>query len=239
MEELEKVLETVPQEPQQDPVEQQQEIQPIEEKVESPSAKHFKAVRDLKEKAERERDEAIKRAQDLEARYATTQSHEPYPDDIDLGNDELAEGKHLKAVVNELKKIKNELKQYQSQSSSSLIEARLKMEYPDIERVVSKENIEILSAQYPSLAATINASPDLYNKAVAAYTLIKKFGIQPEDLYQEDRARAQYNASKPRSLSSANPQQGDSPLSHANAFANGLTEELKSQLYKEMMNARR
>ena len=212
------------------------------EKTESPSAKHFKAVRELKERAERERDEAIKRAQDLEARYASPRNDQPVPDnssDITLGNDELAEGKHLKAVVNEVNKLKNELKQYQSQSASSLVEARLKMEYPDIEKVVSKENIEILSMQYPDLADTINSSPDLYKKAVSAYTLIKKLGIQPEDNYQEDRARAQVNAAKPRPLTSVNPQQGDSPLSHANAFANGLTDELKSQLLKEMMNARR
>lgn len=34
------------------------------------------------------------------------------------------------------------------------------------------------------------------------------------------------------------PQQGDSPLSKANAFANGLTEDLKKQLQKEMFEAR-
>jgi len=214
---------------------------PDVEKTESPSAKHFKAVRDLKERAERERDEAIKRAQDLEARYATPRNDQPSEQDTDftIGNDELAEGKHLKAVVNEVNKLKSQLKQYQSQSSSSLIEARLKMEYPDIEKVVSKENIEILSMQYPDIADTINSSPDLYKKAVSAYTLIKRLGIQPEDNYQEDRARAQVNAAKPRPLTSVSPQQGDSPLSHANAFANGLTDELKSQLLKEMMNARR
>lgn len=213
---------------------------PEVEKPESLSAKHFKAVRDLKERAERERDEAIKKAQELEARFSATQNQVPdHQTDISIGNDELAEGKHLKAVVNEVNKLKNQLKQYESQSSSSLVEARLKMEYPDIEKVVSKENIEILSMQYPDIADTINASPDLYKKAVSAYTLIKKLGIQPEDTYQEDRARAQINASKPRPLTSVSPQQGDSPLSHANAFANGLTDELKAQLLKEMMNARR
>lgn len=260
MEELEKVLESVPTTIFDRTVDNQSTVEPtIEqssvvdvekpeqisapdvEKTESPSAKHFKAVRELKERAERERDEAVKRAQDLEARYAAPRNDQPLEQDADfsIGNDELAEGKHLKAVVNEVNKLKKELKNYQSQSSSSLVEARLKMEYPDIEKVVSKENIEILSMQYPDLADTINSSPDLYKKAVSAYTLIKKLGIQPEDTYHEDRARAQINAAKPRPLTSVNPQQGDSPLSHANAFANGLTDELKSQLLKEMMNSRR
>ncbi len=208
----------------------------------SPSAKHFKAVRDLKEQAERERDEAIKYAQRLEAQFANVPKTATNPEDdseFQIGNDELAEGKHLKAVVNEVKKLKNQLKQYESQSSTSIMEARLKMEHPDIEKVVSKENVEILGIQYPELAATLEASKgNLYNQAKAAYTLIKKLGIQPEDNYQEDRTRAAVNAAKPRPLTSVNPQQGDSPLSHANAFANGLTPELKASLLKEMLAAR-
>lgn len=213
----------------------------IEENPQSPSAKHFKAVKDLKAKAERERDEAIRRAQELESRYGTMRQQAPEEEtpEIVIGNDELAEGKHLKALLNKISKLEKQQQQYQSQSSSSIVESRLKMEYPDIEKVVSKENIEILGIQYPELAATINESSDLYKKAVSAYTLIKKLGIQPEDTYEPDRIRAATNAAKPRPLTSVNPQQGDSPLSHANAFANGLTDELKASLLKEMMGARR
>ena len=63
-------------------------------------------------------------------------------------------------------------------------------------------------------------------------------GIYREDNYSKDRDKAQSNASKPKPLASVSPQQGDSPLSRANAFANGLTDELKSQLRKEMEQAR-
>ena len=38
---------------------------------------------------------------------------------------------------------------------------------------------------------------------------------------------------------SINPTQGESALAKANAFANGLTPELKDQLYREMQAARR
>ena len=51
---------------------------------------------------------------------------------------------------------------------------------------------------------------------------------------QNDKAKAVINAQKPRPLTSISPQQGDSPLSKANAFANGLTPELQAQLLKEM-----
>lgn len=245
--ELEKILEQAPEQAPEAPTEPNLEesqpeaqIAPPEPEVPtSPSSQHFKAVRQLKEKAERERDEAIRRAVELEARLTGFQPAVPEIEDIPIGNDDLAEGKHVKQVSSEVRKLRAELKQYQQQSASSIIEARLKMEYPDIDKVVTKENIEILTMQEPDIASTIHDSQDLYKKAVSAYKLIKKFGIQTEDHYADDRARAQANAAKPRPLTSVSPQQGDSPLSHANAFANGLTDELRASLLKEMMNARR
>lgn len=239
MEELEKVLDTVPTEnTPQEVVEQPAVDQPEQQELpepKSPSSQHFKNLKQLKEKVERERDEAVRRLQELEA--SRTQPAEDL--DINIGNDELAEGKHLNKVDRKIKKLEDTIKQYQQQSAAALVEAKLKIQYPDIESVVSKENIEILSMQHPEIAATINSSSDLYSKAVTAYTLIKKLGIQPEDNYSQDRLRAQTNAAKPRPLTSVNPQQGDSPLSHANAFANGLTDELKAQLLKEMKSCMR
>ena len=63
--------------------------------------------------------------------------------------------------------------------------------------------------------------------------------FEKPDNYKTDRELAQKNASKPKPLASVSPQQGDSPLSRANAFANGLTNELKAQLRKEMEEARK
>lgn len=255
MMDLEKVLDSVPMVESVAPESPQplsgepsvQEAEPVVEqpKEETPADRNFKALRELRAKAEQERDQALRRAAELEARYAShpfkdqSQDAQEEYQEIGIGNDDIAEGKHVKQVSSEVKKLRAELRQYKEQSVASLVEARLKMEYPDIEKVVTKENIEILGIQEPDIAATINDSQDLYKKAVAAYKLIKKFGIQPEDNYQEDRIRAQVNAAKPRPLASVSPQQGDSPLSHANAFANGLTDELRAQLLKEMMNARR
>lgn len=227
---------------------QQQVPEPVTEQQEpsSPSNQHFKAVKQLKEKAERERDEALRRAAELETRLTGYQAPQVQPEEdysINLGNDELVEGKHIskmdKKVDSKIKALEEKLKRYETQSSQSFVEAKLKMEYPDIEKVVTKENIEILSMQEPDIAATIQDSQDLYKKAVTAYKLIKKFGIQTDDNYHQDRVRAQENSSKPRPLTSIAPQQGNSPLSHANAFANGLTDELRAQLLKEMMEARR
>ena len=113
---------------------------------------------------------------------------------------------------------------------------RLKTQYPDFDNIVSRENLESLRLAYPEIAQTINSSSDLYSQAVSAYTMIKKLGIGVEDSFIEEKAAIQRNAAKPKPLASINPQQGDSPLSKANAFATSgkLTDELKAQMLKEM-----
>ena len=103
-----------------------------------------------------------------------------------------------------------------------------------------KENVEILRERFPEIAQTLSDTPDIYNKAAAAYSVIKNFGIHKDTApYENDRAKAVANLQKPRPLTSVSPQQGDSPLSRANAFANGMTDELKEQLRKEMYTARK
>jgi hypothetical protein len=133
--------------------------------------------------------------------------------------------------------LEDQIKQYQQQSQLQTTEARLKAQYPDFDSVVSRENVELLKDRHPEIAYTLQQGQDLYATGVSAYTLIKKLGIQQEQTYEVDKQLAQRNAAKPRPLTSVAPQQGDSPLSRANAFANGLTDELKIQLRKEMAEA--
>jgi hypothetical protein len=65
-------------------------------------------------------------------------------------------------------------------------------------------------------------------------------GIAPGASTNQDKERAERNLAKPRPLASVAASQGnDSPLQRANAFANGLTEELKAQLHKEMIESMR
>ena len=139
-----------------------------------------------------------------------------------------------------MNQMQQQLKNYQSQSAESITEARIKATYPDFDRVVSQDNIAQLREDYPEIAATLSASTDLYSKAVSAYTLIKQFGIHQDPALQNDRARVIKNSSKPRPLASVNPQQGDSPLSKANAFANGeFTEADRKRAWAEMVAARK
>src|SRR5574338_802645 len=173
---------------------------------------NFRRLKEEKERLQRERDELARMIQ----QQKSTQSEDP---------DDLADKKYVKEQFRYL--------------HEQLIETRIKSQYPDFEAVVNNDNIEVLKSTYPELADSLSSSPDLYKKAVSAYTLIKKLGIGSEDSYKQDKDLAQKNAAKPKPLVSVAPQQGDSPLSRANAFAHGLTPELKAQLWKETQEARK
>jgi hypothetical protein len=166
------------------------------------------------EQAQRERDEALRRLQEKSENV--------------LGDDDLAEGKHLNRVQREIKALKEEL-----------VQTRIKAQYHDFDSVVTMDNLALLRDSYPELAATLQSSPDLYTQASSAYTLIKKLGIAPDVQEVANRARVAQNMTKPRSAVSVGPQQGESPLTKANAFAEGLTDDLKKQMVKEMNQARK
>jgi hypothetical protein len=208
--------------------------QPPEEKPvqETAQAKNFRSLKEARERAERERDEALRRIKQLEVNSAQPVD-EP---DIEIDPTALAEGRHVTKLNRKMRQLEEKMHAYQEQTAALTTEARLKVRFADFDQIVSKDNLDLLSAAEPELAQTLNASPDLYSKAVTAYKMIKKLGIVPED-YQSDKERIQKNATKPRPVASISPQQGDGALSHANAFANGLTPELKKQLYKEMIES--
>jgi len=214
--------------------------------VETPAAEaeatgletNMKNLRLAREKAERERDDLLVRMREIEQ---AQQKPEPpkAEENLHVAADDFVEGRHLAAYEKKIQALENRLKQNEQKNTASNAETRLKSQYQDFDKVVNAGNIEALRLAYPEIAQTINSTDDLYTKAVSAYTLIKKLGIHKEDTFAADRAKAQTNAAKPRPLTSVKPQEGEGPLSKANAFAQGLTEDLKKQLYKEMMEARR
>ncbi len=198
-------------------------------------------------KAMRERIEAAERKAEIaEAALRNAQvNRQPQTEEdlnFSMNDDDLVEGKHLSKVDKKIKNLEAQLKQYEQRTLENITEARLKQQYPDFDAVVSKENIANLSAAYPELAASINHTPDLYSKAVTAYTMIKKLGLaDPVDTYESDKAVAQRNAAKPKPLASIDPQKSENPLSRANAFATKgpLTEDMKQQAIREMNDARK
>jgi hypothetical protein len=244
------------QEPEAQDSEQHMEATELQEQVENSNAsevivtqepsetlqqKNFRSLRQAKEQIERERDEALRIAQEMQLRLQnqTQPNVSKEDDDIHLNPDDIAEGKHLSKVAQKIKRLEDQLKGYQQQSNEVVIESRLKNECPDFDKVVSRDNIEHLKLAYPELLQSLQSTQDLYTKGKSAYTLIKKLGIYQEDTFMNERAKAQQNSLKPKPLASVTGQQSDSPLTKANAFAGGLTDELKAQLVKEMYAARK
>ena len=220
-----------PQQEYQEVQQQEQQTAPKKKYEYNESQKNLQAMRQKAEQAERERDAAMKRLQEIEQ-----QSEE-----FTLAPDDIAEGKHLKKIhqklTNEIKSLKEELYSYKQQSTAATTEARIKAQYNDFDSVVTADNLAALRDSYPELASTLQSSPDLYSQAVSAYTMTKKLGIAADKQYEGDREKVKANAYKPRPTNAVSPQQGDNPLTRANAFADGLTDDLKEQLRKEMYSS--
>lgn len=134
------------------------------------------------------------------------------------GDDELVEQRHLKEAM------------YRMQAET--LELRLKNKFPDFDEIVNSNNLKKLSTDDPELAATIDATPDMYTKAVAAYKIIKS--KQPVNYTEEDE-QFDTNQFKPRSVNSLSRQ--ESPLAGANAFQRGLSKDQKAKIFAEMQEA--
>ncbi len=192
-------------------------------------------LRERAKRAESEREELARQLQSYQQK-SNPQPTNSEPEDFSMAPDELAEGKHIAKLQRKIKNLEDKVIQNQQNNRSASAEVRLRNTYPDFDKVVSQSNIAALSEMFPDVAKTIGESNDLYSKAVTAYTVIKNLGIYQDD-HKQEKAIAATNAAKPRPLTSISPQQGDTPMSRANAFANGLTDDLRKSLQKEMVEA--
>lgn len=209
----------------------EQPVEAIATPVETPSAKAFRELREKAERLEHELHNRNNHEKQLQRQVQQQPQEEP-EDDIRINPDDLVEGKHLTRYEKKLKKLEEAMRVSQKQTYDAAAEHRVRTEMPDFDKVVTQDTLYILQSQFPELAASINANPDLYSKAKAAHQAITKLGITPD--YSTEQTTINKNINKPKPLASIAPQQGDSPLTRANAFANGLTDELKHKLYEEM-----
>ncbi len=218
-----------------------------EQPKETPQQMNFRRMREELEQAKRDRDEAMRYAMSSQKpqqqQYAQPEPEDDYSD-IGLDDDGLAEGKHIKKVLKEMREIKKELNHYKQKSTEDTTKIKLATQFPDYDKVMTSENLSRLEAANPELAEMIMNTTDRYKQSKLAYDMVKQYGIYSDapkaPTYDNEKAIAQKNAAKPRPLASVSPQQGDSPLSKANAFANGsLSKDMKEQFRREMIEATR
>jgi len=118
---------------------------------------------------------------------------------------------------------------------ASTVDERLKNRFPDYENVVTQDNIDLLKQQDPELAMSLYAlAQNPYEQAVAAYKMLKRTGIGDMAKTQPQKARALENSKKPVSVQSVTK---SSAIGEVHKFENGLTPELKKQLWQEMQQA--
>jgi hypothetical protein len=225
--------------------------QPKEESrtQESYQARNFRTLRDEKARTERERDEALAKLRAYEMQQHNLQQQpsrrpeviDPESDfNFNVPEEELLTGKDVAPLVKEMKRLQAVVKQQDQRTAMQTTESKILSRHPDFHSVVNSDNIALLRVMDPELAQALDTSGDFYSAAVTAYGAIKRMAIdKKEPTYEAEKAQIQRNAAKPKPLASLSPQQGDSPLSRANAFANGLTPTLQQQLRKEMEEARR
>lgn len=205
--------------------------QPTEAIAAQPETPTAAAFRELREKAKWLEHELHNR-KNHEKQIQQQQPQEEPEEDFRINPDDLVEGKHLTRYEKKLKKLEEAMKVSQKQTYDAAAEHRVRTEMPDFDKIVTQDTLYILQSQFPELAASINSNPDLYSKAKAAHQAISKLGITPD--YSSEQTTIDKNIAKPKPLASIAPQQGDSPLTRANAFSAGLTDDLKRQLYEEM-----
>lgn len=210
------------------------DAQPKKKEEDSIGAKNFRELRTQAAQFKKERDELMVYLKQQQAPKSEPETEE----EIRLNPDDLVEGKHLSSYDKKIKKLEQQLKSYESKSNEVAIESRIKSNYPDFDRVVNDTTVGVLRDQYPELFNTISTSSDLYSKAVTAYTLVKRLGLVADQETQQEKDQAERNMGKPRSLQSISKSQ-DSPLARAHAFENGLTDDLKKTLWKEMNDLRK
>lgn len=111
----------------------------------------------------------------------------------------------------------------------------LRLKFPDIDQVLSQENIAYFEQNEPELAESLLAlSGDPIKMKQAAYKLIKK-SVPQHTPPSMEKKKAELNAKKPVSVQAV--AKGNSPIGNAHLFENGLTPELRKQLYAEMQDS--
>jgi ribonuclease D len=167
------------------------------------------------ERRSQEQQETINR---LQAQKAPEE--ELSPDDLlTVAQLQKVNAKRDQETIRELQKHKEEI---------------VRLRYPDLDQVLSNENLELFEQQEPELAETLTAlQGDPIKMRVAAYKMIKKT-LHKDTPPSSEKNKAESNSKKPVSVQSVGK---GSAIGTISAFENGLTPELKKQLYKEMQDA--
>lgn len=199
-------------------------------------AKAYEAERATK--AEYERDQLVKYIDNIQQQLNGGQPPQQQQNELGIKADDYVQGEHLGKVTNEMKQMRDELHQWKQYSEETTAELKLNNEFSDFNDVVNTDSVKSFLKKYPEMRGSVTNNNPLYDRGKATYRLIKKFmgDTAKSPVNKSNQARVQNNTGKPLPTASVNEQQ-NSPLSKANIFANGYTEDVGDALEKEMYEA--
>lgn len=235
--------------PEQEPEVVEEEVAPIKNPVKSASSKakeeNLRIMRERAERAEREREmlmaELMKRAHPSEVAPRKAPVVEEDVDfDINIADDDLADGKVVKALATQVKRLSKELVQAKQQTQATTLETRLKQTYPDYQEVLSDDNIAALKTMEPEIFAGVESMNDKYLAVAAAYKWVKKLGIHEDSGSLTDKRQSiARNTAKPKPTQSLGIQKS-SPLTDAARYADKrMTESDRLNEWRIMQEIRR
>jgi hypothetical protein len=181
----------------------------------------------------REKDQQI---EELRNQFSQISRREPTQEEKDeleqLAEDDILTVAQAKKLAQKM--ARKTAEEVIKQREAATVEERVQLKFNDYNEVVSQKNIDYLKTTEPELARSLASMSDPYEQAVAAYKLLKRVGIKPEEKNTLEKKKVVKNSGKPLSVNAVTKQ---SAIGNAHLFENGLTKELKQQLHKEMQDA--
>lgn len=169
----------------------------------------FASLRKSKEEAER-------RAQHAEQLLAQQNQPQSISEDEDfaIDNEDYVQAKHVKSNNKNIKKklTATEQRIADLEQKLSFFEAKVDTDsLKDFQDIVTDEAIEKLAKQYPPDYRSMMMNPNLRERSLTAYNMIKNYGISSSNFKDADKKIAE-NKQKPQLASLASPQQPASTL---------------------------
>lgn len=217
-----------------------------EEKEESPQERNWREMRQRYEELKKQNDELMQKITHREQQEAymqqmqmmQQQNQNPPQNETapEYDDDDLLTAAQAKKLASDL--ARKEVEKYLKQQESQNIPLRMQQQYPDYHDVVNQETVAKFCREDPETAADIEAlKSDPIRMSRLLYKTIKtRYGTsKQEDEFTMAKKKQIDDRQKAPISSSAVPKR--SALAEANAFAQGLTPELKEQLWKEMQES--
>lgn len=213
---------------------------------------NLKYFREALERSERERIRAEQQREEY-AKMILSQKNsspvnniKPQEEDIDfdvLGDDDsLSEKKDLKKFAVGVKAVDKKYKERFETQEKRLQQLEVDMfirnKYKDFDNVVSDDNVRKLNELHPEIAKTIYETKDYYSKTVAAYSILKQYGIAQSPQMESRVNTVIENIGKPKVGVAATPQKRNSPFDNMGRFDKN-SEAMRLNLLRSMKEAQR